>query len=105
MSALKTRAQSWRERLAELRTITRANGERLDAELRDGYAREHDGRWWSEFCNAAEAGAELPAAVWRSAEQFVADDTGRAGWVQRLKVRNANARSSRARVLPMKGVP
>ena len=90
---MKTRAQSWAERLRELRALVRENGERLDAELRDGYRREHDGAWWGEFCNAAEAGAEIPAAVWRSAEHFAGGDTGRAGWVARLKVRNAVRRS------------
>jgi hypothetical protein len=86
--------QSWRVRLAELRALVRENGERLDAELRDGYRREHDGAWWAGFCHAAEAGDEIPLAVWRSAERFVAGDTGRSGWVQRLKVRHAARRFS-----------
>lgn len=98
---MKTRAQSWAERLRELRARLRECGDRLDAELRDGYRREHDGTWWAAFCEAAEAGAELSPAVWRSAEHFAGDDTGRAGWVARLKVRNEVRRSSRARVSPM----
>lgn len=92
---MKTRAQSWRERLAELRAIMHANGERLDAELRDGYAREHDGAWWTDFCNAAEAGAELLPEVWRSAAALVANDSGRRGWLSRLKVRNDVAREAK----------
>lgn len=102
---MKTRAQSWAERLRELRARMRECGDRLDAELRDGYRRDHDGAWWAEFCAAAEAGEELPPAVWRSAAELVVGSSGRAGWLQRLKSRNAHARSSRPRVLPMKGVP
>ena len=89
---MKTRAQSWADRLAELRAMMRENGERLDAELRDGYRRDHDGQWWAAFCNAAEAGELLSPAVWRSAEELAGADSGRAGWVHRLKSRNRSRR-------------
>lgn len=97
---MKTRAQSWAERLRKLRALLRETGERLDAELRDSYRHEHDGMWWSEFCDAAEAGDELSPAVWRSAEALIDPGSGRAGWLQRLKVRNAARRSSLAREQP-----
>lgn len=89
---MKTRAQSWADRLAELRAMARENGERLDAELRDIYRRNYDGAWWSEFCIRAEAGELLSEAVWRSAEELVTSDSGRSGWLSRLKVRNEVAR-------------
>ena len=92
--SLATRAQSWAERLRELRAMVRSNGEKLDAELRRWFRIEHDATWWGRFCAAADNGDELPATVWKSAEAFAGDDAGRLGWVHRLRVRNDVRRRS-----------
>lgn len=83
---MKTLAQSWAERLKDLRERCREGGFRLDAELREGYRRQHVGTWWSAFCEAAEAGADIPATVWSSAEKLGAKRMP--GYVPRLRVRN-----------------
>lgn len=88
---MKTLAQSWADRLAELRGICRENGERLTASLIEGFEREHANAWWSVFCEAAERGDDLPPSVWRSAERE-GERRRMAGWVQRLRVRNEVAR-------------
>lgn len=90
---MRTLAQEWAERLTELRAICRENGERLDVELRRGFRRDTANGWWSRFCDAAEAGADLSPAVWRSAR---AEGRSRKmeGWVTRLAVRNQAKRSS-----------
>lgn len=86
-----TLAQSWAARLAELRAICRENGERLCAELRLGYEREHANAWWSEFSEAALRGDELAPAVWRAAHRE-GERRRMAGWVIRLSVKNQSAR-------------
>ena len=82
-----TLAQSWKERLHELRTMCRESGERLDAELREGYRREHEGQWWQSFCAAAATGCAISEPVWKSAERLGANRMP--GYVQRLRVSNA----------------
>lgn len=85
-----TLAQSWAARLAELRAICKGNGEQVDAELRDMMYRDHARDWWAEFCRRADAGEELAPSVWRSAQdEGERRGDGPAGWVRRLKVRNA----------------
>jgi hypothetical protein len=85
-----TLAKSWAARLAELRALYRQAGDRMDAEAREGFKREHTGRWWSAFCDAAERGDDIPATVWSSAEKLGAKRMP--GYVPRLRVRNRAAR-------------
>lgn len=92
---MKTLAQAWAERLSGLRAELRAAGSPpMDADIRGDLEREHRGYWWAEFCNRAEAGEELPPAVWRSAQRE-GDRRGEhaRGWVERLKARNRNRRT------------
>lgn len=88
---MKTRAQSWRERLSELRAMVRETGERLDAELLEGFQRQHDDKWWFDFNDAAERGDELSPVLWRSAMALAAGHLSRTSWLQRLVVRNRAA--------------
>lgn len=88
---MKTLAQSWRDRLAELRAVCRANGEKLPLDLRASYGIQHVGTWWAEFCRAAENGDDTPAAVWSSAEKLGAKRMP--GYVSRLRVRNRARRT------------
>lgn len=90
-----TLAQSWRERLAELRAICRENGERLDAQMHEWMRQQHVDQWWAEFCRAADDGADIPEPVWRSAEKLGAERMP--GYVLRLRVVN---RMRRAEVRP-----
>lgn len=92
---MKTLAKSWAERLAELRATCQGDGERLDAELREGYRRQHEGAWWAEFCAAAERGDDIPATVWSSAEKLGAKRMP--GYVPRLRCRNQAARGGNMR--------
>jgi hypothetical protein len=87
---MKTLAQSWRERLAELRALCRANGERLPADLRVAFDMQHAGQWWAAFCEAALRGDEIPATVWSSAEKLGAKRMP--GYVPWLRGRNRAAR-------------
>lgn len=89
-----TRAQSWAVRLRELRAMLREGGDHLDAELKEWERRAHGDRWWAEFCRRAESGEALPETVWRSADAFTATDSGRHGWVARLRTYNAMRRQS-----------
>lgn len=89
LDTMPTRAQAWAARLRELRAMLREGGDRLDAELRAWERTAHDGRWWADFCRRAESGEPLPESVWRSAEAFSANDSGRSGWVARLRTYNA----------------
>ncbi len=84
---MKTLSQSWSARLAELRAICKANGERLPAILRQHYRRAHAQDWAAAFVRAAWDGANIPPAVWRSAEKVVD-----AYALARLRVRNDIAR-------------
>ena len=81
-----TLAQSWRERLAELRAMCRANGERLDAQLRDWMRQQHVDQWWVDFCKAAGDGCALPESVWKSAERL--GEHRMPGYVSRLRATN-----------------
>lgn len=90
---MKTLMQSWRERRTELRAICKGNGERLGAELRDGFYRQHADTWWSEFCEAAERGDDLDPTVWRSA-RVEGRRRRMEGWVTRLTVRNEARREA-----------
>lgn len=99
---MKTRAQSWRERLAELRAMVRETGERLDAELLEGFQRQHDDKWWFDFNDAAERGDELSPALWRSAMQLADGHLSRMSWLQRLIVRNRAAREHRLKFASVK---
>lgn len=99
---MKTLAESWADRLAELRAVCRENGERLDRVLRSWYERAHRDAWWSEFYYAATDGRELPPKVWRSAERLAIAHR-RGNIVARLRTIN-EIRSSAARSVPMKVV-
>lgn len=95
---MKTLAQTWAERLKELKPLA---PELTAVELDRLFYRDTAQEWWSEFCRRAEAGEELSAAVWRAAEREAArrgsNGGGEVGWVKRLRVRNLIRRTGMGR--------
>lgn len=87
---MKTFAQSWADRLKELREYGR-----LDSTLVPGFKRDHMVAWWKEFDRRARDGEQMSRHVWHSASNTVGATWDRM-WVGALRVRNRAAMAHRA---------